>query len=180
MAAFVEFLAGYGPLVFRRRTVGDWTLPQFSLQSVTEILGASPGCRVIVEDPGFGAVAAAVRSATFGAQGNRHQGAATHREIRYGLLADIYRSGLVGKRDLQNLIYSFVASFNQESARRRQAGLPASGIKAAEVDGFSRSMDRAPSSHLAGALLCGVASCHSRDVRHSEPEAEMVQTSISV
>jgi hypothetical protein len=61
VAAFAEFLGRYGPLVFRRRAQGHWTLPQFSSQSVKEIFDASPECRITLDSPGFGAVAAAVR-----------------------------------------------------------------------------------------------------------------------
>ena len=179
VAAFAEFLGSYGPLVFHRRAQGHWTLPQFSSQSVKEIFDASPECRIALDSPGFGAVAAAVRSATFGAQGNRRRGDATHREIRYGLPAAIRRAGFVGKRELQNLVSEFIDSYNQESVRRRRAGLAASGITAAELDGFSRAVEHAHSSQLAATLLSVVAGCHRRGARLQEQEAEMVRAAIT-
>ena len=144
-----------------------------------EIFDASPECRIALDIPGFGAVAAAVRSATFGAQGNRRRGDATHREIRYGLPAAIRRAGFVGKRELQNLVSEFIDSYNQESVRRRRGGLAASGITAAELDGFSRAVEHAHSSQLAATLLSGVAGCHRRGARLQEQEAEIVRAAIT-
>lgn len=178
VAAFVEFLAAYGSIVFRRRAQDYWALPQFSLQSVSEIFDASPECRIILDAPGFGAVAAAIRSATFGAQGNRHQGNSTHRDIRYGLLSGIRRAGQLGRQELLSIVSELISSFNKESSRRRGAGLPAVGISEIELRGFTRLVERAPDTNLVASLLCGVSSCHRGPVRTSELESEMVRAAI--
>jgi hypothetical protein len=178
IAAFLEFLAAYGPLVFRRRSQGHWSLPQLSLRSVREILDASPECGTILENPGIAAVTSAIRSATFGAQGNRHRGDATHREIRYGLFAEMRRASLVGKREICTIVSEFIASFNAEGVRRRRSGLAASGITHAEIDAFGRALDGAPDSMLMGMLLCGVSSGHRGESSSVERESEMVKAAL--
>jgi hypothetical protein len=142
IAAFVEFLANYGALVFRRRSQDQWTLPQLSLKSVTEIFDSSPECRVALEADGFAAVAGAVRSATFGAQGGRRRGDSDHREIRYGLLPHIRRAGYLGKHELLAVISEFISSFNSESIRRRRGGVRGSEIRGEELVAFSRIVDQ--------------------------------------
>lgn len=85
-AEFVEFLAGYGALLFRRRSQDQWTLPQFHASPVALVLARDPAICEMLHHPGFLAVAAAVRSSTVGAQAMRYNGIPEHREIRYGLL----------------------------------------------------------------------------------------------
>jgi hypothetical protein len=176
VAAFVEFLANYGAVVFRRRSQDQWTLPQLSLKSVTEILDSSPECRVALEGDGFAAVAGAIRSATFGAQGGRRRGDSHHREIRYGLLLDIRREGHVGKRELVSVVSQFVSSFNRESIRRRRMGVRGSEIRDAELAGFTRIVDRAPNADLVAALLCGVSSAHRGENGAAEKISDRVRT----
>jgi hypothetical protein len=176
--AFVKFLGAYGPSVFRSRSQDQWTRPQFSLRSVKEILDASPDCRLIVEAPGFAAVASAIRSATFGAQGNRHMGSVDHREIRYGLFASLRRAGMVGKQELSAAVGEFIGTYNRETVQRRAAGRRSSGISTVELEGFRRTVDRAPDSSLVAALLCGVSSCHRGETRVMEQESEMVQAAL--
>jgi hypothetical protein len=176
VAAFVEFLANYGALVFRRRSQDEWILPQLSLKSVTEILDASPECRVALEADGFAAVAGAIRSATFGAQGGRRRGDSHHREIRYGLLRDVRRAGYLGKHELLLVISQFVSAFNRESIRRRSAGVRGSQIHDGEITAFSRIVDSAPNANLVAALLCGVSSSRRGEIGKIENVAEMAQT----
>ena len=176
VAAFVEFLANYGALVFSRRSHDQWTLPQLSLRSVTEIFDSSPECRVALEADGFAAVAGAVRSATFGAQGGRRRGDSHHREIRYGLLPNIRRAGCLGKHELLAVISEFISSFNRESIRRRRAGVRASEIRSEELAAFSRIVDQAPNANLIAALLCGVSSSRRGEIGKVESVSEMVQT----
>jgi hypothetical protein len=177
VAAFVEFLANYGTLVFRRRSQDQWSLPQLSLKSVNEILDSSAECRVALEAAGFAAVAGAVRSATFGAQGSRRGGDSHHREIRYGLLLEIRRAGRLGKYELLTVVSQFVSSFNAESIRRRRAGVRGSRIRAEEIAAFARIVDQAPNADLVAALLCGVSSSRRGEIG-VEKFSEMAQTAL--
>jgi hypothetical protein len=178
VAAFVEFLASYGPLTFRRRAQDHWVLTQFSLKSVTEIFDASPECSTVLDAPGFGAVAGAVRSATFGAQGNRHRGRPDHREIRYGLFSDLRCAGHVGKQELIAAVSQFISDFNKESVRRRAAGLPASTIRETEWNQFLQIVEHAPDTGLVAALLCGISSCHRGEIGAAVEVPAMVQASL--
>jgi hypothetical protein len=167
---FAEFLRAYGSLIFRRRAQDHWILPQFSLNGIASILSMSPEHRLILDNPGFIAVAAAVRSATVGAQGVRHMGNVSHREIRYGLLSDIRRVGLVGKRELASVVSEFIAGFNAESVRRHRAGTPSSRVQNAEISAFTDLLDRGSHAALVGTLLMGLSTCRRTD-QNSEPIA---------
>ncbi len=172
---FVEFLAGYGLLLFKRRSRDHWALPQFTMGGVISILTRDPGLSAIIRNPGFLAAAAAVRSATFGAQAARHSGKLNHREIRYGLLADIRRAGLSGKRELLTLITSFICGFNREATKRQATGLPASHIRNHEMDVFAGLVERLPYAMNVGSLLCGFASCVRSESAAAADESEMAQ-----
>jgi hypothetical protein len=170
IAEFAVFLSAYGSLVFRRRAQDHWILPQFSLNGITPILGMSPEYGMILDNPGFMAVAAAVRSATVGAQGARHMGNVNHREIRYGLLSDIHRAGLVGQRELVSAISEFVGGFNAETMRRHRAGTPSSRIQNTEISAFSDLLNRTSQASLVGTLLTGLSTCRRMD-QSGEPIA---------
>jgi hypothetical protein len=174
IAEFLEFLSGYGMLLFRRRAADYWQLPQFTLHGVTRILSRHPDLGIAMENPGLLAIAAAVRSATVGAQAARYNGKPDHREIRYGLFSGILRAGLLGSRELHAAVSTFVAGFNSEAIRRRARGLPSSHIREGEKEAFARLMDRFPSK-AAGSLLCGLASCVRADSPPTEIESEPVQ-----
>ncbi len=146
LVEFVEFLAGYGMLLFKRRAQDHWLLPQFTLPGVISILKRDPDIRMVIRDPGFLAVAAAIRGATVGAQAARHSGRIDHREICYGLFADIRRAGLSGRRELLATVSSFVSSFNREATRRHALGLRAACIQSSELEAFAGLLGRLPSS----------------------------------
>jgi hypothetical protein len=174
IAEFLEFLSGYGMLLFRRRAADHWLLPQFALHGVTRILGGDPDLGMALGNPGFLAIAAAVRSSTVGAQAARHNGKPDHREIRYGLFSGIHRAGLLGSGELLTAVSSFVSGFNREATGRRARGLPSSHIRNGEMEAFAGLMDRLPS-RVAGTLLCGLASCVRDDSPPAEIESESVQ-----
>src|SRR5262249_26340240 len=71
---FVFFLRDYGVLLFNLRAQDRWTLPQFSLAGVSSILNSDPVFRKLIVNPGFRAVAAAVRASTVGPQFARYRG----------------------------------------------------------------------------------------------------------
>jgi hypothetical protein len=174
---FLEFLAGYGLLLFKRRAQDHWSFPQFTISAVTPILNRDPNLRMILRNRGFVAVAAAVRSATVGAQAARSNGKPGHREIRYGLLSGLRQAGLVGPRELLAAVSCFVSEFNREAARRRCMGLASSHIQNSEMDSFAALLERSDSHASFGPLLCGLASCirSERAVTEVEHESELVR-----
>jgi hypothetical protein len=159
VAEFVEFLAGYASLLFKRRSLDEWLLPQLSTTSVGPILRRDPQLRALLRHPGFLAVAAALRGSTIGAQAARHNGRADHREIRYGLLTELRRADKSRKSELARAVFAFISAFNAESRRRRNGGLRAATIKNSELDGFLAAIDRLPERVSAGSVLCAVAGC---------------------
>jgi hypothetical protein len=174
-AEFIEFLASYGMLLFKRRAKDHWLLPQFTLGGIALILGRDPALRALIHNPGFAAVAAAVRGATVGAQAARHRGRFDHREIRYGLLGEIRRAELLGRRELLAVVSAFLSSFNKEATRRHDAGLRAAHVQNVEMEAFAVALARLPSGMAAGSLLCGLASCVRSNVPAAEVEPELAQ-----
>ena len=83
---FVIFLRDYGALLFKRRTQDYWTLPQFTLNGVSPILGRGSYLGNTFRNPGFRAIAAAIRASTFGAQAEKYGGRPQSREVRCGAL----------------------------------------------------------------------------------------------
>jgi hypothetical protein len=175
IAEFVEFLMGYGILLFKRRAHGHWLLPQFSMSGVTPILRRDPDLSMMLRNRGFLAVAAAVRSSTVGAQAARHNGKPEHREIHYGLLCEIRRAGLLGRHELMAAISSFVSEFNRETARRHAAGLRAARIQDGEMEAFAALVERLPSSAAVGSLVCALASCVRGEVHAADAEPELAR-----
>ncbi len=159
LAEFVEFFAGYGALLFRRRARDEWSLPQLSAAGVAELFSCNSDLQTLLLNPGFLAIASAVRSATVGAQAARHNGDADHREIRYGLFSQIRIAASLGKRELWNRIASFVAEFNREGARRRLCRIPSAAIRRDELDAFASLLERLPRRVPAGSVLCALSAC---------------------
>lgn len=163
----IEFLAGYAALLFKRRSLDEWLLPQFSETNVAPILRRESSVRTSLRNPGFLAVAAALRVSTLGAQSARHNGRVDHREIRYALFSDLLRAN---QRDLPRRVSDFVESFNAESSRRHKMGLPAARITQQELDACLSAMEHLPRRVAAAALLCSIAGW--RRVRAREAAAE--------
>jgi hypothetical protein len=159
IAELVEFLVSYACLLFKRRAQDHWSLPQFTSGGVAPILERDESMRTILRNPGFKAVAAAIRSSTVGAQGSRHNGKPDHREIRYGLLSELRRAGSLGRQELLERIFSFISAFNQEGARRRSSGLPSMQIQSHELESFAALLEGLPARVPVGSVLCGVSSC---------------------
>jgi hypothetical protein len=175
IAEFVEFLVSYGSLLFKKRARDHWSLPQFSIGSVAPILDRDASLRTILTNPGFQAVAAAIRSSTVGAQAARHNGKPDHRELRYGLLSEIRRAGSLGRRELLERIFSFISAFNQEGARRRSAGLRSMRIRDQELWAFRALLEGLPVSEPVGSLLCGISTCLPGTAGAAEVEPTIVQ-----
>jgi len=172
---FVEFLRAYGLLVFRRRIRDHWILPQFTASGVSAILAGNRDLRRMLRNPGFLAIAGAIRSSTLGAQAARHNGRPDHREIRYGLLSELHRASILGRSALLETISAFIAAFNRESLRRRAAGQAAAHIRDSELETFRVLVEQLSPHVEAGAALCGYAACFPMASAVAEVEREMVQ-----
>lgn len=152
---FVEFLGAYGHHVFRMRGQGKWLLPQFTLGKVEAILQS--GYKQVIEDPGFRAIADALRSATVSAQVAKRRGG-DYREIQYGALPELRRKIDVSRDDFMRAIADFVSTFNAESARRYEQEKSGYRISQDDFARFAELMEK-PNWEVTGALLCAIATC---------------------
>jgi hypothetical protein len=171
---FVEFLRGYGTLVFRRRARDHWILPQLKARGVAAILNGDPDLRSLLQNPGFLAVASAIRSSTVGAQAARYNGKIDHREIRYGLLGDIQRASLLGRKALMEIVSPFIGAFNREGAYRRAVGLASVHIQDCELEAFRTLIEKLPAGVPAGSALCGFSACLPVSSGASEAESQLL------
>jgi hypothetical protein len=160
LEAFVEFLADYGVLVFRRRAEDQrCDLPLFTKRSVEEILEHRMTYRQILYNPGFHAIAEALRAATVNALAARRDEVFNHRQVRYGVLSEIRRSIPLGKSEMLRTIFGFVADFNAETARLYQNHWHDARILEEDVAAFVALLDQAPSAEVVGSMLCAIATC---------------------
>lgn len=174
MWALLTFLEGYGPFLIRA-LAQKRKLRSFRMDYLRRVLmgsageGTSGAVTTVLDDPGFQAVAAAVRRATVGAQWQSANNIADHREIRYDLLHDLRRKrSMSGPAPLIEAVADFISRFNAESARRHE--MRKSGrhrVATEELRAFAALVERhgAP---LVGALLCAFGSC--RESREAEPD----------
>lgn len=144
-------------------------------------MGSAPRLGEILNDPGFQAVAAAIRRATVSAQVQKAMGNADHREIRYDLLHDLRRKrSLPGTSPLTEAVSDFVSMYNAENARRREMRRPAPlNVTTEEFASFAGLLEK-HSASLVGALLCAYGTCREpRDTGAPELEEEEVEGSTS-
>lgn len=174
--ALLDFMGAYGAFLVPARERGR-RLPAFTTRSLHRVLGGMMEEYVsILENPGFRAVADAIRRSTVSAQWLKSQ-RQEYREIRYDLLHEIRRKrSLPGDAPLLEIVADFVAAYNYENARRREMGKRAPrNVTTDELEAFTRLVEakRAP---IVGALLAAYGSC--RDPRDAEappdePASEM-------
>lgn len=166
--ALVEFMGAYGAFVLRaremRRRVAQFTTEHFRAL----VRGMMGEYLKILDDPGFQAVAAAVRNATVSAQALKAQGRTDYREIRYDLLPEIRRRrSLPDGHAFMETIAEFIASYNYENARRREMKVWAPrNVTTEELRAFAALVEE-HSAPLVGALLAAYGSC--REPREPEP-----------
>ncbi|MDQ7795014.1 MAG: hypothetical protein RDU89_11490 [bacterium] len=163
---FVEFLEHYGPFLLRARE--QRRRPRaFQTDRVRRIIVANDArLAEILDNPGFAAVASAVRRSTVSAQAQKAMGIQDYREIRYNLLHDLRRKRSLPGTEFLESISEFISLYNAENARRRELKLRApSNVTTEELHAFARLMDRYGAA-VVGALLCAYGSC--REPR--EPE----------
>lgn len=165
--ALLEFMGKYGPFVMRANgTKQDnrvrW-IPRFTDHHFRRVLMGTETCLIdIANDPGFEAVAQAVRQATVGAQHRRAQNKEVWREIRYELLHDLHRTRKVPGNAFVERVMEFVSRYNYENARRREtkndpkAAPP--NVADDELKSFLTLVDLHGAS-VVGALLAAYGSC---------------------
>jgi hypothetical protein len=172
--ALLSFLGDYGVFLMRERE-RDKTrkLKQFLTVHVRSIVMQEPDYHEILENPGFKAIAAAIRTATVSAQARKRLQATDYRNIRYGLLPELRRKRTLPNSDsFLEAIADFVVSYNAESARRFEMG-KATGtrrVTTEELECFVGLLSKLPKQKASavGALLCAYASC--REPREAEGE----------
>jgi hypothetical protein len=120
----------------------------------------APRLTPVLNDPGFEAVAAAIRNATVSAQAQKAMNRPDYREIRYDLLPELRRkSSLPGNTPLIQVLSDFISNYNVENARRRELNRLAP--RNITTDEFS-SLVALIETHRAavvGPMLCAYGSC---------------------
>ena len=181
--ALVEFMEHYGPVVMRAngsRVRGRirWT-PRFTDEYLRRILmGADSHLLEIMNDPGFEAVARAVRQATVTSQNKRARRQEVWREIRYELLHDIHRTRKVPGDAFVECITQFLSRYNYENARRREMTKNPKAAPANVSDEELKSFVALISRHgaaVVGALLAAYGTCKEKwEPEEDEPVASPV------
>jgi hypothetical protein len=183
-ARFLAFLAEYGSFLMRARASGR-KISGFRSDHVRRILmGVEQPLSSIFDDLGFVAVADAVRRATVSAQSLKSMGK-DHREIRYGLLAELRRTQNLPAEAFVRCVSDFVSKYNAENARRQEMSKdPPRRITTDEMAALVRLADRhgAP---LVGSPLAAYASCRKPDERQAResaatetPESDKVEADV--
>jgi hypothetical protein len=161
----VDFMSRYGALVLRGREQKR-RIAQFSTDNFKRLLMQNaPKLTPVLNDPGFQAVAAAIRSATVNAQAQKAMNRPDYREIRYDLLPELRRkSTLPGNPPLIQTLSDFISKYNVENARRRE--LNKSAPRNITTDEFSSLivLIETHSAVTVGPMLCAYGTCRvSRD-----------------
>jgi hypothetical protein len=179
--ALLEFMERYGPFLIRAREQKR-KIRAFRTDLFRRIaMGTSAGLSAILADPGFQAVASAVRRSTVSAQALKAMGKDC-REIRYDLLPQIRRTRtLPGARPLLESISDFISKYNVENARRREMGKQAPRNVTTEEFALFTALVEKYTAPTVGALLGAFATC--REPREEEgsgnDEAQQDQVSQS-
>jgi hypothetical protein len=168
VCALIEFMERYGAFVMRANGARQgnrirW-VTRFTDGYFRRILMGTNGQLVgIINDPGFDAVARAVRQATVTAQNKRaRQDKDAWREVRYELFHDIHRTRKVPGNAFVECVSEFISRYNYENARHREIR---KDIKAApanvsdeELKSFFALVDLHGTA-VVGALLAAYGSC---------------------
>jgi hypothetical protein len=167
----LDFLEGYGIHVMRKRGQNDWRNRQFAIERLEAILRREMSYLEILQNPGFRAVAGALRSATVSAQSLKRNNR-DHRDIRYDILPELRRKrSLPGTARFLEAISAFVDSYNAESARRlelnKQSGTKR--IETADWEAFVRLFDGQKDAALIGSMLCAYATCREAAEPQDQP-----------
>lgn len=158
--ALLDFMGGYGQFLVRA-----WDAKRrvraFRTTTFRRLLdGMATSFANIVADPGFEAVARAVRRATVQAQFLKSNGVKDIRDIRYDLIPELRRARAVPDSTLfVEAVADFVTTYNRENARRRELGKQApANVHTDEFARFLHLVDE-HGANVVGALLCAYGTC---------------------
>ena len=173
----VDFMSRYGALVLRAREQKR-RIAQFSTDNFRRLLMQNaPKLTPVLNDAGFQAVAAAIRSSTVSAQAQKAMNRPDYREIRYDLLPELRRkSTLPGNEPLIQTLSDFISKYNVENARRRE--LNRSAPRNITTDEFSSlvALIEAHKAATVGPMLCAYGSCRLT----KDPDSSSVDDSATV
>jgi len=166
--ALIEFMERYGAFVMRANGLRQenrirWVTRFTDRYFRRIVMGTNAQFVAIIDDPGFDAVARAVRQATVTAQNKRaRQDKDAWREVRYELLHDIHRTRTVPGNAFLECISEFISRYNYENARRREikkdvTAAPAN-VSEVEFRSFAGLVDH-HGAQVVGALLAAYGSC---------------------
>lgn len=169
VATLIDFMARYGALVLRAREQKR-IIAQFSTVNLERLLMQNAlKFTEVLNDPGFQAVADAIRRSTVSAQAQKAMNRPDYREIRYDLIPELRRkSTLPGDNPLVEALSGFISRYNVENARRRELGKPAPrNITTEELSSLIGIIEKhhAP---IVGPMLCAYGSC--RVSKDNEPD----------
>ncbi len=173
----LEFLASYAPHVVRSRERKRF-VRQFTTKNLRRlIVGLSDHFKEIVDDPGFRAVAGAIRRATVTEQYHKSQGHQVF-EIAYGLFQEFKRKARFPDQFV-GALSEFVNTYNSQNARREEQlkgkpGRRRPRLTVGDLDRIVGLMDRHGSETVAMLLI---AYGSARDPRAPDEAGETARTS---
>ncbi len=119
-ADMFEFYARYAAHFMHRKAQGKWVEP-FTTLNMGRLLEMGYDFGPIINDPGFRAVATAIRKSTINPQMRKSMGHKPPFEIRYGLAQDWKRKARYPEQFIAELC-DFVQRYNAENARNMELG----------------------------------------------------------
>lgn len=164
---FLTFCGGYGEYLVRNVARNKRYLRRFTTHNLEVLMQREANFTVIVRNPGFRALATAIRLSTIVPQYRQHMGNGDSLyEVRYGLAQDFIRQSLDNEKFIAKLS-EFVQSYNAENARvyERHKEQRRRNIEVSELDQVIELIDTYGAPLIARLL---VAYGYARDPR--EPE----------
>ena len=159
LAAFLDFVARYGAFSMRASTAKRRRRSFRTDHFRRVLMGTNPTLSTILDDPGFVAVAAAVRNATVTAQALKANKVPDYREVRYGLLDEIRRARDLPGTAFVERVCGFVSKYNAENAKRRESGrIAQANVTTNALQSFLRLVE-VHGAPIVGALLAAYGSC---------------------
>ncbi|MEW6229783.1 MAG: hypothetical protein AB1700_17110, partial [Bacillota bacterium] len=127
------------------------------------LMGNTENLSEVLDNPGFQAIARAIRKSTVIALTQKTMGVKEYRDIRYDLLPHLRRKRMLSAGDLVEAVSDFVSSYNWENARIREnsknmKAAPAN-VSDADLAAFVGLFDKGWKPSLVGALLAAFGSC---------------------
>ena len=175
----LEFMEPYGIFLLRERASDpNSRRKQFRTDYLEAILNQQDEYKPIINNSGFRAVAAAIRSATVSAQAMKSMGTRDYREIRYDLLPELRRKrNLPGVGPFLEAVSDFIATHNVESVRRLELGKPTGTkrVTSEDMESFTQLLLEQRNASVFGAMLCAYATCRvpkSADEPEPQPVSE--------